>query len=183
MLGEQLTMKKTFVLLLFVVIPFVVHSQTFSAGGGLGVSSLIFSERLEHGFSIHFYGSVSLNKLFEVEARPGIFFSKNYFGIETGGYLKIFPINDVFYFVGGLNFHSNVGIETNSTHIRSHLYILPVVGVGLRGLGVKHKALTIELAFQKPFPDGLTRSFEYPYNYVHNFKGILGLNLALIYPF
>ena len=177
-------MKKQLLLILFIIAPFAAQSQTFSAGGGIGVNSLVINNSLEYGLSLHLYGSVSPSELFEIEARPGIFFAKNYFGIETGGYLKIFPFKDSFFFVAGLNLHWNGGEQTTSIHTREELYTLPVVGIGFKGLGFVHNALTIELAYQKPNPDGLTYDFRDGQNYYpHDFKGVIGLNLALIYQF
>ena len=177
-------MKKKILLMLFFSVSFATQSQTFSAGGGIGVNSLVFSDKLEYGSSIYLYGSIVPSELFEIELRPGIFLSKNYFGIETGGYLKIFPFNNLFFLVAGLNLHWNRGEQSINVHTRNDLFTLPVIGFGLRGLGVKHKTLTIELAFQKPYPDGLSYRYSY-YDFkvhrTHDFKAIFSLNLALIY--
>ena len=175
-------MKGIFILILIIVIQFDVHSQNISAGVGVGTGLLIFEDDTENGFGLDFYLDAALSRTYTVEIRPGFYGANNYVGAEFGSYLKLFPFNNTFFFITGLDLHFNQSGGGISSINREELFILPTIGLGFKGLGIIHKVLNIELVYQKPFPNGLTYAIVgNESHYKNDFLGIINLNIAFIW--
>jgi hypothetical protein len=168
-------MKKIFFVIPLFVLSFgILKAQTFSLGGGFGAHILMFDKGIENGLTINLLGNLSFNRIIELEFRPGISIASEFIGGEFGGYSKIFPLEEPIYLIIGLKLHWNQGDSRTGNGTRNDLYKLPTLGLGL-----KHKVLTIEILFQKPYPKGLTWSYiANQYYYSKDFNRIISLNFG-----
>jgi|WetSurMetagenome_2_1015567.scaffolds.fasta_scaffold711389_2 hypothetical protein len=159
----------------FVILSFSqINAQTFSFGGIAGLNRLSFDNKSEYGVGISFLGTMTLNKTIAFDFRAGFTAASDYIGENIGGYFKFFPINESVYLITGIKLHFNMGESRTGSGTRDDIYRLPTFGIGFN-----LDKISIELLYEKPFPNGLSWSFvENQCHYTDDFNSILILNIG-----
>ena len=167
--------------LLFIVSTRIAQPQTVLAGIGLGPDILIFEKRTAAGLNFNLSLNVQLNRIFELEFRPGMAGNSSDFnGFEFSSNLKIFPFQSGVDLIVGLKLHANAGGSGTSHQVRNDLFLLPQVGIGYR-IKIQKTFLTFDLTFQKPFPNGVHYYYSYienEYYYPTNFNAVISFNIG-----
>jgi hypothetical protein len=169
---------KTILLFVFVILTFSeINAQTFSIGGIAGLNRLNFDNKVEYGVDISFLNTMTLNSTFAFDFRAGFTAASDYIGENIGGYFKFFPIDKSTYLITGLKLHFNMGESRTGSGTRDDIYILPTLGIGFN-----LNKISIEILYEKPFPNGLSWAFVgNQYHYTNDFKSILSLNIGFFW--
>ena len=151
-----------------------INAQTFSVGGIAGLNRLNFNNKSKYGVSISFLGAMALNKTIAFDIRLGFTAASDFIGENIGGYIRIFPIKESVYLITGIKLHFNKGDPRTGSGTRDDIYRLPAIGIGF-----KLNLVSIELLFEKPYPNGLYWSFVgNHFHYTDDFNSILNLNIG-----
>jgi hypothetical protein len=179
---------KYLLLVIIIIFPFCsIQAQSLSLGGGVGIIR-IYNVPKDGGLTIYFTEGFQFNKIIGLDFRTGYALSTDYFGFNFGGYGKLVLIkerilfddyeyyNASAYLLLGINFHFNNGESRTGSGTRDGTYTLPTLGIGIK-IGI----LSLEMLYQKPYPDGLGYTYlgSNQYKYDHNFNAVISFNLGL----
>ena len=167
--------------LLFIVSAQITQPQTVLVGIGLCPDILIFEKRTSAGLNFNLSLNVQLNRIFELEFRPGMAGNSSDFnGFEFISSLKIFPFQSGVDLIVGLKLHANAGGSGTSHQVRNGLFVLPQVGIGYK-IKVQKTFVTFDITFQKPFPNDAYYHYSYlenKYYYTTSFNAVISLNIG-----